>query len=208
MFHGHSYHFQKSPLGGGRPNTKPEDHGTPNAHNRWLILFYHVWRPAWIEIPWNDIWLRAQSHMTSLLEFEGILWLSLDTFFGLSQFHGHGSWLVFEVALQVVMKDVGVAKLKLFRLQQMFGKTPLIPTRPGLYTLTSVTSLSLMSLFSYILETQGNKCFRMLSVRILLLVVTFPFHISWVARCFRGTLFCLINVGYQLELRIAITFYS
>ena len=25
-----------------RPNTKPEDHGTLNAHNRWFILFYHV----------------------------------------------------------------------------------------------------------------------------------------------------------------------
>ena len=31
-------YFQKPPFGG-RPNTKPEDHGTPNAHNR---LFYHV----------------------------------------------------------------------------------------------------------------------------------------------------------------------
>ena len=36
--------FQKSPFGG-RPNTKPEDHGTPNAHHRWSILFYHVWGP-------------------------------------------------------------------------------------------------------------------------------------------------------------------
>jgi hypothetical protein len=30
--------FQKPPLGG-RPKTKLGDHGTPNAHNRWLILF-------------------------------------------------------------------------------------------------------------------------------------------------------------------------
>ena len=64
MFHGHLDYFQKPPLGG-RPNTKPGDHGTPNAHNRWFILFYHVWGPAWIEIHWNSIWLRARSHMTS-----------------------------------------------------------------------------------------------------------------------------------------------
>jgi hypothetical protein len=30
--------FQKPPLGG-RPNTKSGDHGTPNDHNRWFILF-------------------------------------------------------------------------------------------------------------------------------------------------------------------------
>ena len=64
MFHGHLDYFQKPPLGG-RPNTKPGDHGTPNAHNRWFILFYHVWGPAWIEIHWNSIWLRVRSHMTS-----------------------------------------------------------------------------------------------------------------------------------------------
>jgi hypothetical protein len=28
-FHGHLEYFQKPPLGG-RPNTKPRDHGTPN----------------------------------------------------------------------------------------------------------------------------------------------------------------------------------
>ena len=35
--HGHLDHFQKLPLGG-RPNIKPRDHGTPNTHNRWLIV--------------------------------------------------------------------------------------------------------------------------------------------------------------------------
>ena len=41
----------KNHLLGGRPNTKPMgDHDTPNAHNRWFILFYHVWESAWIEI--------------------------------------------------------------------------------------------------------------------------------------------------------------
>ena len=49
MYHGHWDWFQKSPLGVS-PNTKPGDHGTPNAHNRWFILFYHTWGPPWIEI--------------------------------------------------------------------------------------------------------------------------------------------------------------
>ena len=50
----------------GRPHTKPlGDHATPNAHNHWCILCYHVWGPAWIKIHWNSIWLRAQSHMAS-----------------------------------------------------------------------------------------------------------------------------------------------
>ena len=89
VFHGHLDYFQKPPLGG-RPNTKPGDHGTPNAHNRWFILFYHVWGPAWIEIHWNSIWLRARSHMTShytwgsvttLHDFGGVLGWPLDTFF-------------------------------------------------------------------------------------------------------------------------------
>ena len=64
MFHGHLDCFRKSSLGG-RPNIKVGDHGTTNVHNRWFILFYHVWGPAWVEIPWNCIWLRARSHMTS-----------------------------------------------------------------------------------------------------------------------------------------------
>ena len=45
MFHGHLDSFQKPPLGG-RPNTKPGDHGTPNPHNCRFILFEHVWGPA------------------------------------------------------------------------------------------------------------------------------------------------------------------
>jgi hypothetical protein len=64
VFHAHLNYFQEPPLEG-RPNTKPGDHGTPNAHNRWFILLYHVWRPAWIKTYWNSIWLRARSHMTS-----------------------------------------------------------------------------------------------------------------------------------------------
>ena len=44
VFHGHLSYFPKPPLGG-RPNTNPGDHGTPNAHNCWFMLFYHVWGP-------------------------------------------------------------------------------------------------------------------------------------------------------------------
>ena len=64
-------YFQKAPLGG-RPNTKPGDHGTPNAHNHWFILFHQVWWPAWIEIHWDEgmvtydftIHLRICDHAT------------------------------------------------------------------------------------------------------------------------------------------------
>ena len=82
--------FSKPPLGG-RPNTKPGNHGTPTAHTRWFILIYHAWRPAWIEIHWNSIQLRTQSHMTSHYtwrpvttlhdDFRGVLGRPLDTFF-------------------------------------------------------------------------------------------------------------------------------
>ena len=63
LFHGHSDYFQKPPLRG-RPNTKPGDHDTLNAHNHQSIPIYRAWRPAWIEIDWNSILLRARSHMT------------------------------------------------------------------------------------------------------------------------------------------------
>jgi hypothetical protein len=108
MFHGHSDYFQNPPLGG-RPNTKPRDYGILNAHNHWFILFYHVWKPGWIEIHWNSIWLRA--HITysftlhlRIRDYTTWSWRCVGTAFGhfsfgLSQFHGHGSWLVCEVAL-------------------------------------------------------------------------------------------------------------
>ena len=71
-------------------NTKPWDNGTLNAHNRWFILFCHVRGPTWIEIHWNNIWLRDRSHMTShytwgsvttLHDFGGVFGWPLDTFF-------------------------------------------------------------------------------------------------------------------------------
>jgi hypothetical protein len=72
-----------------RPNTKMGDYGTPNAHNHWLLLFYHVWRHACIEIHWNSMWLRTWSPMTSHYTWEsvttlhdvgGVLGWPLDTF--------------------------------------------------------------------------------------------------------------------------------
>ena len=81
--------LKKPPLGS-RSNTKPGDHGILNAHNRSFILFYHAWGLTWVEIHWNNIWLRVQSHMTShytwwsgttLCDFGGVLGQPLDTFF-------------------------------------------------------------------------------------------------------------------------------
>ena len=108
MFHSHLDYIQKPHLRD-RPNTKLGDHDTLNAHNRWFIQFYYVQEPAWIDIHRNSIWLRSWSHMTShytwgswphyymILE---VYWDGLWTLsFGLSQFHGHGPWLVCEVAL-------------------------------------------------------------------------------------------------------------
>ena len=40
----------------------------------------------------------TRSSMTTLHGFGGVLGRPLDTFLGLSQFHGHGSWLVCEEA--------------------------------------------------------------------------------------------------------------
>jgi hypothetical protein len=44
MFYDYLDYFQEWPLGG-RPYTKPGDHGTPNPHDHWFILFYHVSGP-------------------------------------------------------------------------------------------------------------------------------------------------------------------
>ena len=76
-----------------------------------IDLFYFIMcdDPAWIETHWNSIWLRVRSHMAShytrgsitiLHDFGGVLGGPFWTLsFGLSQFHGHGTWLVCEVAL-------------------------------------------------------------------------------------------------------------
>jgi hypothetical protein len=41
----------------------------------------------------------TEGSVTTLHDSEGVLGRPLVTLFGLSQFHGHGSWLVCEVAL-------------------------------------------------------------------------------------------------------------
>ena len=93
--------FQNPPRRG-RPNTKPGYHGTLNAHNRWFIIFYHVWGPSWIfiegPVPYDfTLHLRVVDHTTWFLEVSwDCLWMLT---FGLSQFHGHSSWLMCEVAL-------------------------------------------------------------------------------------------------------------
>ena len=106
MFHDHLDYFQKPPLGG-RPNTKPGDHGTPNTHNCWCIILYHVWGSTWIEIHWafgwgpSHIWLHTTlegpwPHYMILEICQDGLWTLC---FGLSQLHGHGSCPVCEAAL-------------------------------------------------------------------------------------------------------------
>jgi hypothetical protein len=76
MFGGHlDFFFQKPPLEG-RPDTKSGDHGTPESHNSWFIIFYWVWGPhmnrnslKWhliegpvtYDFPWH---LRARAHIT------------------------------------------------------------------------------------------------------------------------------------------------
>ena len=55
----------QKPHAGDRPNKNLRDHGTLNAHNRYHILFYHVWGLAWTKIHWKSIWLKS-NNMTSL----------------------------------------------------------------------------------------------------------------------------------------------
>jgi hypothetical protein len=94
-----------------------------------LFYFYHVWGPAWIEIHWNSIWLRVQSHMifTLLLRVRDHItwfWRCVGTTFGhfhlgshnfmvmahghgtwswhMVMAHGHGTWFMCEVALTYI----------------------------------------------------------------------------------------------------------
>ena len=106
--------FSKTPLAS-RPNTKSDDHGTPNARNRWLVLFLHAWGRTWIKIHWNSIRLRVRSHMTShytwrsmttLRDFGGMLGWPYDTFFWALKISCHGSWLICEVTLRKFQDDV------------------------------------------------------------------------------------------------------
>ena len=102
--------LSKLPLGG-RRNTKPGDHGTPNTHNHWLLLFHNAWGPTRIKTHWNSFWLRVRSHMTSHYTWGPMITLhemggDLGMTFGHFLLGSHnfmvmalGSWLVCEVAL-------------------------------------------------------------------------------------------------------------
>jgi hypothetical protein len=89
MFHGHLDYSQKACLEY-RPNTKLGNHGTPNTHNRWFSLFYHMWGPVWIEFigrafRWgpSHIWLHTtlEGPWPHCMMLEVVLGRPLDTFF-------------------------------------------------------------------------------------------------------------------------------
>jgi hypothetical protein len=109
MLHGHLGYFQKPPRGG-RPSTILWDHGTPNAQNWWFIMFFWCvktgmnkniieiafgWGPGhmWLHTTFED---PLPHYMILEVCLDGLWTLS----FGVSQFHGHGSRLVCEVALR------------------------------------------------------------------------------------------------------------
>jgi hypothetical protein len=76
----------------------------------YLLLFIMIRGPTWIEIHWNSIWLRAQSHMashytwgsvTTLHDFGGVLGWPWNTFFwALTISWSHGSWVVCDITLR------------------------------------------------------------------------------------------------------------
>ena len=61
-----------------------------------LLYFIMCEDPAWIGINWNSIWLEGSWPLFMILE--AVLGWPLDTSFGPSRFHGHGSCLGCEVA--------------------------------------------------------------------------------------------------------------
>jgi hypothetical protein len=54
-----SLDYFKTPPLGCRSNTKPTNHGIPNVHNHWFVLFHHVRGLAWIDIHRNSSWLKT-----------------------------------------------------------------------------------------------------------------------------------------------------
>ena len=118
MFHAHLDWFPKPPLGG-RPNTKPRCKncgGRPWHSECSQLLIYSILSCVRTRmnnsfIQWYSIWLRAPPHMTSHFIRESATILQYMTLevpwdglwalsFGLSQFHGYGSWLMCEVAIR------------------------------------------------------------------------------------------------------------
>ena len=50
----------------------------------------------------------TSQYMTTLHNFGSVLGRPVDTSIGGSQFHGHGSWLVREVALNTINSVIGI----------------------------------------------------------------------------------------------------
>ena len=71
-----------------------------------FFLFYHVWGPTWIVLGWGPGHIRLHTTLKGSRPHYMILevcWDNLWTLsFGLSQFRGHGSWLVFKLALSIL----------------------------------------------------------------------------------------------------------
>jgi hypothetical protein len=61
-----------------------------------LFYFYHVWRHTWIDIHWNNIWLRYRSHMTS-----HYTWGSLTTLHDFGAMIGKNRRLVTDEPVEV-----------------------------------------------------------------------------------------------------------
>ena len=98
----------------------PRDHGSPNAHNRWFILFYDVWgvrtRINRISLKYHLVeGLVTYGFTLHLRVLEGpwpqemilkVSWDGLWTLsFGLSQCHGHGSCLCLPACQQRVFES-------------------------------------------------------------------------------------------------------
>ena len=100
--HGRFGYYHKLPLGG-RPNTQSGDYGTSKSHDHQFIIFNHMWRPHMSSILLKPhlveglvmyiFTLHSPAHDCTN-DFGSVSGRPLDTFFGLSQFHGHGSWFV------------------------------------------------------------------------------------------------------------------
>ena len=117
-------YYLKPPLGY-RLNTKTlGDRDTPDAHHCWFNIFNYVWRSAWIEfieiaLGWGPGHIRL--HFT--LEgpwphymLLGVCWNGLWTLsFELSQFHGHGSWLVLQRRPPAIPMDLQELTPEIFK---------------------------------------------------------------------------------------------
>ena len=98
--------FQNHPLEVG-PTQNPETMALQTLTTIGLFYFIMCEDPHEYKIHWNSLWLRARSHMSSHYTWgSGPHYMMLEVCwgrfghsisFGLSQFPGHGSWLVCEV---------------------------------------------------------------------------------------------------------------